>query len=67
MTVGMLRDAGAEVEEQGSTAARPDSWRVYPGPLRPGTVWVEPDLSNAAPFLAGRRAGHRGYGDDSNT
>ncbi len=52
MTVGMLRDAGAEVEEQGSTAARPDSWRVYPGPLRPGTVWVEPDLSNAAPFLA---------------
>ena len=52
MTVGMLRDAGAEVEEQGSTAARPDSWRVYPGPLRPGTVRVEPDLSNAAPFLA---------------
>ena len=48
----MLRDAGAEVEEQGSTAARPDSWRVYPGPLRPGTVRVEPDLSNAAPFLA---------------
>ena len=52
MTVGMLRDAGAEVEEQGSAAARPDAWRVYPGPLRPGTVRVEPDLSNAAPFLA---------------
>jgi 3-phosphoshikimate 1-carboxyvinyltransferase len=52
MTVGMLRDAGAEVEEQGSVAARPDAWRVYPGPLRPGTVRVEPDLSNAAPFLA---------------
>ena len=52
MTVGMLRDAGAEVEQQGSAVARPDSWRVYPGPLRPGTVRVEPDLSNSAPFLA---------------
>ena len=52
MTVGMLRDAGAEVEVQGSRAARPDAWRVYPGPLRPGTVRVEPDLSNSAPFLA---------------
>jgi len=52
MTVGMLRDAGAKVEEQGGAAARPDAWRVYPGPLRPGTVQVEPDLSNSAPFLA---------------
>jgi 3-phosphoshikimate 1-carboxyvinyltransferase len=52
MTVGMLRDAGAEVEVQGSGAVRPDAWRVYPGPLRPGTVRVEPDLSNSAPFLA---------------
>jgi 3-phosphoshikimate 1-carboxyvinyltransferase len=52
MTVRMLRDAGAEVEEQSSTAARPDAWRVYPGTLRPGTVRVEPDLSNSAPFVA---------------
>jgi len=52
MTVEMLRDAGAEVEVQGSGAARPDAWRIYPGPLRPGTVRVEPDLSNSAPFLA---------------
>jgi 3-phosphoshikimate 1-carboxyvinyltransferase len=52
MTVGMLRDAGAEVEVQGSRAVRPDAWRVHPGPLRPGTVRVEPDLSNSAPFLA---------------
>jgi len=58
MTVGMLRDAGAEVEveEQGSATGqlrpRPDTWRVYPGPLRPGTVRVEPDLVNSAPFLA---------------
>jgi len=30
----------------------PDSWRVRPGRLAPGTIMVEPDLSNAAPFLA---------------
>jgi 3-phosphoshikimate 1-carboxyvinyltransferase len=30
----------------------PDSWRVRPGSLVPGTIVVEPDLSNAAPFLA---------------
>jgi 3-phosphoshikimate 1-carboxyvinyltransferase len=52
MTVAMLRDAGAEVEEAGGTAGRPEAWRVYPGPLRPGTIRVEPDLSNSAPFLA---------------
>jgi 3-phosphoshikimate 1-carboxyvinyltransferase len=27
-------------------------WRVHPGVLAPGTVTVEPDLSNAGPFLA---------------
>ncbi|HKB30095.1 MAG TPA: 3-phosphoshikimate 1-carboxyvinyltransferase [Streptosporangiaceae bacterium] len=47
MTIGMLRDAGVRVEATG-----PDSWRVHPGPLRAGSVDVEPDLSNAAPFLA---------------
>jgi 3-phosphoshikimate 1-carboxyvinyltransferase len=30
----------------------PDFWRVLPGRLAPGTITVEPDLSNAAPFLA---------------
>jgi 3-phosphoshikimate 1-carboxyvinyltransferase len=30
----------------------PDFWRVLPGRLTPGTIMVEPDLSNAAPFLA---------------
>ena len=55
MTVAMLRAAGAEVET--GTAARgsqpaPDFWRVRPGRLAPGTITVEPDLSNAAPFLA---------------
>jgi 3-phosphoshikimate 1-carboxyvinyltransferase len=54
MTVGMLRDAGAEVEaeEQGGGTGRPDAWRVTPGRLRPGRIQVEPDLVNSAPFLA---------------
>jgi 3-phosphoshikimate 1-carboxyvinyltransferase len=52
MTVGMLRDAGAQVEDPASGPARPGTWRVGPGPLRPGTVRVEPDLSSSAPFLA---------------
>ena len=54
MTVQMLRRAGAHVEAwnaEGESAV-PDRWRVHPGELRPGTVAVEPDLSNAAPFLA---------------
>lgn len=55
MTAAMLTAAGAEVESgargRGGHAA-PDFWRVRPGPLSPGTVVVEPDLSNAAPFLA---------------
>ena len=47
MTVGMLRDAGALVED-----TEADVWRVEPGPLHPDVIIVEPDLSNAAPFLA---------------
>jgi 3-phosphoshikimate 1-carboxyvinyltransferase len=46
MTVRMLRDAGATVETE------PDVWRVQPGLLRAGEIDIEPDLSNAAPFLA---------------
>lgn len=46
MTVAMLAEAGVKV-----TATR-DTWDVAPQPIR-GTNWViEPDLSNAAPFLA---------------
>jgi 3-phosphoshikimate 1-carboxyvinyltransferase len=59
MTVQMLEDAGAEVEsgirgrgEIGPGHGVPDFWRVRPGELRPSAVAVEPDLSNAAPFLA---------------
>ena len=47
MTVRMIRAAGAEVTE-----LRPDAWRVRPGRLNLGDVTVEPDLSNAGPFLA---------------
>jgi 3-phosphoshikimate 1-carboxyvinyltransferase len=54
MTVQMLRDAGAQVETwvTGPGSSAPDRWRVHPGGLRPSAVTVEPDLSNAAPFLA---------------
>jgi 3-phosphoshikimate 1-carboxyvinyltransferase len=53
MTAAMLTAAGAEVESgSGGGHSAPDFWRVRPGRLSPGTVVVEPDLSNAAPFLA---------------
>ena len=47
MTVAMLRSAGAIVEHVDDT-----TWRVEPGPLHIGRHLVEPDLSNAAAFLA---------------
>jgi 3-phosphoshikimate 1-carboxyvinyltransferase len=58
MTVQMLRAAGAEVETASMRHNEPgganvvDTWRVHPGPIRPGTLAVEPDVVNAAPFLA---------------
>lgn len=47
MTVAMLRDAGVIVEH-----VDVHTWRVEPGPVQVGRLVVEPDLSNAAPFLA---------------
>lgn len=47
MTVSMLRAAGVTVE-----TPAPDMWRVPPSPVAVGTIDIEPDLSNAAPFLA---------------
>ena len=47
MTVSMLRAAGVDVDDR-----EPDRWRVAPGPITLGELAVEPDLSNAAPFLA---------------
>jgi 3-phosphoshikimate 1-carboxyvinyltransferase len=52
MTVRMLRGAGASVEAGSSDGNRPDFWRVEPGRLNLGDFTVEPDLSNAGPFLA---------------
>jgi 3-phosphoshikimate 1-carboxyvinyltransferase len=46
MTVELLRAAGVEVDN-----SRPAIWHVAPGPIRGRDVRVEPDLSNAAPFL----------------
>ena len=47
MTVDMLRAAGAIVDD-----SQRDTWRVEPGRLSGRTWQIEPDLSNAAPFLA---------------
>ncbi len=47
MTVEMLRAAGVIVEH-----AETYSWRVEPGPVNVGRLRIEPDLSNAGPFLA---------------
>lgn len=47
MTVAMLRERGVEVDD--SDANR---WAVAPGPVAAVDHAVEPDLSNAAPFLA---------------
>jgi 3-phosphoshikimate 1-carboxyvinyltransferase len=47
MTVEMLRAAGVIVEHTETFA-----WRVEPGPIHVGSLRIEPDLSNAAPFLA---------------
>jgi 3-phosphoshikimate 1-carboxyvinyltransferase len=54
MTAAMLMAAGAVVETGAIRGAGdvPDCWRVRPGRLAPGTIAIEPDLSNAAPFLA---------------
>jgi len=56
MTVAMLRDAGAKVEtwarERDTPAGASDTWRVHPGVIGHHETIVQPDLSNAVPFLA---------------
>lgn len=47
MTIAALRERGVVVDD-----VAPGTWRVEPGPIAGGEVVVEPDLSNAAPFLA---------------
>ena len=47
MTVAMLRGHGVEVDDTDA-----NRWAVAPGPVRAVDHLIEPDLSNAAPFLA---------------
>jgi 3-phosphoshikimate 1-carboxyvinyltransferase len=47
MTVAMLRQAGVDVD--GTT---PNRWQVRPGTVKPVSWHIEPDLSNAVPFIA---------------
>ncbi len=47
MTIEVLRACGVLVDD-----SEVDTWRVAPGPVAALDVEVEPDLSNAAPFLA---------------
>ena len=47
MTVAMLRERDVWVND-----SEPNRWVVGPGPISARDVRIEPDLSNAAPFLA---------------
>jgi 3-phosphoshikimate 1-carboxyvinyltransferase len=47
MTVSMMRDAGVDVDD-----TQANLWRVAPGPIAARHWTIEPDLSNAVPFLA---------------
>jgi 3-phosphoshikimate 1-carboxyvinyltransferase len=47
MTVAMLRRHGVEVDDR-----QANRWAVSPGPVHAVDHLIEPDLSNAAPFLA---------------
>ena len=48
MTVQMLRDFGAKVQVD----KQANTWRVEPGKLIAQDLVIEPDLSNAAPFMS---------------
>lgn len=53
MTVASLREAGCEVTEpEVGTPENERRWQVSPGRPRGGERSIEPDLSNAGPFLA---------------
>jgi 3-phosphoshikimate 1-carboxyvinyltransferase len=47
MSVAMLRERGVTVDD-----SDPNRWAVSPGPIAAHDTAIEPDLSNAAPFLA---------------
>ena len=47
MTVSMLRERGITID-----STETDAWRIRPARMSGGSVDIEPDLSNAGPFLA---------------
>ena len=47
MTVAMLRERGVTIDD-----TMPNRWVVTPGTIQPRDLTIEPDLSNAAAFLA---------------
>src|SRR5699024_11720561 len=47
MTVSRLRSRGVDVDD-----SEPGRWQVAPGPIAGAEVDIEPDLSNAGPFIA---------------
>lgn len=47
MTISMLRQFGADVDD-----SIPSQWSVKPGALHGLDMTIEPDLSNAAPFMS---------------
>lgn len=47
MTIAMLRQAGVGVDD-----SVPNRWHVHPGPVSARHWEIEPDLTNAVPFLA---------------
>jgi len=51
MTIQMLRDFGAVVDISYSPEGK-HIWKVHPGTLHGKDLIIEPDLSNAAPFMA---------------
>ncbi len=52
MTVRMLRAFGVEASSEGADGVFMPVWRIFPGPISAHRIFVEPDLSNAVPFLA---------------
>lgn len=51
MTIAMLKIFGAKIESKVNENGRRE-WRVEPGELAGQDLVIEPDLSNAAPFMA---------------
>ena len=51
MTIAMLQTFGAKLESKVNESGRRE-WRVEPGELAGQDLVIEPDLSNAAPFMA---------------